>query len=90
MTDRRFIYIQNISNKTSSIDLNNAFSIFGDVLNVNIGEFHNSAIIEFSEENDAISAIENMNLSEIYGETIFVTFATKENMIDKSKAIWKK
>ena len=37
---------------------------------------------------DAAAALDNMHLSEIKGETIRVSYATKGNIADPRKPIW--
>ena len=88
MADRRTLFVQNLSTKASRDDLWGAFAIFGDLVDVKISENKLTALVEFQEEGDASAEKENMDLSEIYGQTILVTYATKGNFVDKRKAIW--
>lgn len=88
MTERSTLFIQNVPPKTTREVLRDIFVIFGDVVNVSVDETKKTALITFEEEADASAALDNMNLSEIYGQTILVTYATKGNLIDKTKAVW--
>jgi len=89
MSFRSTLLVQNIPKEASESDILNAFVIFGDVAKVIMNESKFSALVEFAEEIDAAAAIDNMNLSELYGQTIYVTFATKGDFLKRTEAIWK-
>ena len=88
MADRSIIFIQELPSKTDEKVLKSAFGIFGDIRNIKINKEKRTALIEYFEEGDADAAIDNMHLSELFGETIYVTYATKGNLTDKTKPIW--
>ena len=88
MADRSIIFVQSIPGQADEKVLKNAFGIFGDIRNIKINREKQTALIDFFEEGDADAAIDNMHLSELFGETIYVSYATKGNLTDKSKPIW--
>ena len=88
MSDRSIIFIQQIPLQVDEKVLKNAFGIFGDIRNIKINKEKQTALIDFFEEGDADAAIDNMHLSELFGETIYVTYATKGNLTDRRKPIW--
>ena len=89
MAERSVIFIQEVPTQADDSTLRNAFGIFGDIREVKINREKNTALIDFCEEGDAEAAIDNMNLSELFGQPIFVSYATKGNLIDKRKPVWK-
>lgn len=66
----------------------NAFVVFGQISDVTLQSDRNSCVVEFEEEGDAAAALDNMHLSELYGETIYVSYPTQKNIMDKRKAVW--
>lgn len=88
MADKRSVYVQNLPSRATRDDIWNAFIIFGDIANVKLGDNKETCLVEFEEEADALAALDNMNLSELYGQTILVTFATKSNLLDRRKPVW--
>ena len=88
MADRRSVYIQNLPKCATRDDIWNAFIIFGEIANVTLGDNKENCLVEFEEEGDALAAKDNMDLSELYGQPIIVTFATKSNLLDRRKPVW--
>lgn len=88
MSDKRSIYIQNLPSKATRDDIWNAFIIFGEITNVTLGDNKETCKVEFEEAGDALAALDNMNLSELYGQTIIVSLATKTTQLDRRKPIW--
>ena len=86
--DRRTLFVQGIPKQATSENVWNAFGIFGDIADVQLTADKGSCLVEFEEEADAAAAVDNMHLSELFGETIFVSYATKGNLSDKSKPVW--
>lgn len=86
--DRRTLFVQGIPPNASREDIWDAFVIFGELSNVEFISEKKTALVEFMEEGDATAALDNMHLSEIYGNTIFVSYATKGNFVDRRKPIW--
>ncbi|KAH0791616.1 putative peptidyl-prolyl cis-trans isomerase E [Histomonas meleagridis] len=88
MVDRRTLFVQNIHPEATRDAIWNAFLIFGEINDVRIDKPKSTCLVEFEEEGDAAAAVDNMHLSELYGQTIQVTYATKGNLVDRRKAIW--
>lgn len=92
MADRRSLYVQNIPTDAPTDNMTeaiwNAFIIFGDINKVTLSDTKETCLVEFETEEDATAALDNMHLSELFGQPILVSYATKGNLHDKSKAIW--
>ncbi|KAK8884382.1 hypothetical protein M9Y10_043492 [Tritrichomonas musculus] len=88
MADRRSVYVQNLPKSATRKYIWNAFIIFGEIANVTLSDNKESCLIEFEEEGDAAAALDNMNLSELFGQTIIVSYATKGNILDRRKPVW--
>ncbi|EAX72899.1 hypothetical protein TVAG_401640 [Trichomonas vaginalis G3] len=88
MTDRCIILVSNLPPQTTEQTIKDAFVIFGDLADIKMKMDRNQALIEFNYESDAEAAIDNMDGAEIYGQTIYCTFATKGNLVDKTKPVW--
>lgn len=88
MVDRSIIFIQNIPPKATRESIWSTFLIFGEISDVRLDKPKATCLVEFEEESDAATAIDNMHLSEMFGETIYVSYATKGNLIDRRKAVW--
>ena len=88
MSDRSILFIQSVPSQADEKVLNNAFCIFGDIRNIKIDREKGTALIDFTEEGDAVATLDNMHLSSIFGETIYVSYATKGNLTDKLRPIW--
>jgi hypothetical protein len=61
---------------------------FGEFIDIKFPGDKTTTLVEFSEEYDAIAALDNIHLSEHFGHTIFASYATKGNLSGKRKAIW--
>lgn len=88
MTQRKTIYVQNLKSEVTANIVHDAFVIFGDIVDIRLAENHQSCLVEFAEEMDAAAAIDNMHLSEIQGQTISASFASRTILQDRRKAIW--
>lgn len=88
MIDRSTIFIQNIPPAATRDSIWNAFLIFGEIADVRLDKPKGTCLVEFDEEGDATAAIDNMHLSELFGQTIYVSYATKGNLVDRRKPIW--
>ena len=88
MSDRSILFVQSVPSQADEKFLNNAFGIFGEIRNIKIDREKETALIDFFEEGDADAALDNMHLSSIFGETIYVSYATKGNLTDKRRPIW--
>lgn len=86
--DRRTLFLQGVPKQATRDNIWNAFVIFGDIADVNLTGDRSTCLVEFEEEGDAAAALDNMHLSELFGETIFVSYATKGNLSEKNKAVW--
>ncbi|OHT10551.1 hypothetical protein TRFO_20034 [Tritrichomonas foetus] len=86
--DRRTLFVQNLPASVNRTNIWDAFVIFGEIANVKLSENKDNCIVEFEEEGDANAALDNMHLSELFGQTIYVSFATKGNLVDRRKPIW--
>lgn len=82
------LYVQGLPKEATRDDIWNAFIIFGDITDVNIAADKKTCLVEFAEEGDAAAALDNMHLSELFGQTIYVTYATKGNLLDRRQAVW--
>lgn len=80
--------MQGVPKQATRDNIWNAFVIFGDIADVNLNGDRSTCLVEFEEEGDAAAALDNMHLSELFGETIFVSYATKGNLSEKNKAVW--
>jgi cold-inducible RNA-binding protein len=75
------IYVGNLSNNATEDDLRNAFAEFGAVSNVSIikdretGRPRGFAFVEMSNNEEAATAIQEMNLKEINGRAVSVNEA---------------
>jgi peptidyl-prolyl isomerase E (cyclophilin E) len=88
MGDRRTLFLQGIPKEATRESLWDAFLIFGEIVDITLSASKDTALVEFAEEADASAALDNMHLSELYGQTIFVAYATKGNLVDRRKAVW--
>ena len=86
--DRRTLFLQGVPKQATRDNIWNAFLIFGDIADVNLTGDRSTCLVEFEEEGDAAAALDNMHLSELFGQTIFVSYATKGNLSEKNKAVW--
>lgn len=77
------IYVGNLSQAVDVKTLNAAFIPFGEIIDVHlpkdtrsaIGSHKGHAYVEYESQEDATSAMDNMHLSEIYGNVIKVVNA---------------
>ncbi len=75
------IYIGNLSQEVTEDDLRGAFETFGQITSVRIikdrfsGESRGFGFIEMPAKQEAISAMENLNGTELKGKTIIVNEA---------------
>lgn len=93
--NKRIVYVGGLADQVDLPLLRAAFIPFGDIVNINMPmdyqtEKHRGfAFIEFEEVEDAISAIDNMNESEIFGRTIRVNVARPVRIREGwSKPVW--
>jgi RNA recognition motif-containing protein len=75
------IYVGNLSHSATEDDLRNAFAAFGAVSNVTIikdretGRPRGFAFVEMSDNGEATTAIQELNLKEINGRAVTVNEA---------------
>ncbi len=75
------IYVGNLSMDVTSSDLQETFEKFGQVASANVirdrfsGESRGFGFVEMPEKSEAISAIKELNSSELKGQTIKVSEA---------------
>jgi cold-inducible RNA-binding protein len=75
------IYVGNLSHSATEDDLRNAFAAFGAVSNVTIikdretGRPRGFAFVEMSDNGEAATAIQELNLKEINGRAVTVNEA---------------
>jgi cold-inducible RNA-binding protein len=75
------IYVGNLSHSATEDDLRNAFAAFGTVSNVTIikdretGRPRGFAFVEMSDNGEAATAIQELNLKEINGRAVTVNEA---------------
>uniref|UniRef100_A0A0N4Z8N8 peptidylprolyl isomerase n=1 Tax=Parastrongyloides trichosuri TaxID=131310 RepID=A0A0N4Z8N8_PARTI len=91
----RTLFISGLPEDLDEAYLKSVFISFGEIVSCTIpidnktGKKRNIAFIEFDERSDALSAIENMDNSEIYGQNIHVKFAKMRSGNENSeKPIW--
>lgn len=84
----RILFVQGLPKKATRDCIINAFIIFGEILDVTLAADKNTCLVEFAEMGDASAALDNMHLSELFGQTIYVTYATKGNLLDRKQAVW--
>ena len=82
------LYVQGLTKDATRDAIWNAFIIFGEITDVNIAADKKTCLVDFAEEGDAAAALDNMHLSELFGQTIYVTYATKGNLLDRRQPIW--
>ena len=82
------MFLQGVPKQATRDNIWNAFVIFGDIADVTLTGDRSTCLVEFEEEGDAAAALDNMHLSELFGQTIFVSYATKGNLSEKNKAVW--
>lgn len=88
MEKKKSIYVRNIPSVATKQNIYDSFVIFGEINNIEYDAKSNSAIVTFDEQNDANSALENMDNSELFGQTISVIYATSVHLSNRQKAIW--
>lgn len=66
------LYVGNLSYSVTNAQLEELFSQFGDVVNVNIIEGKGFGFVEMSESSDAEKAIEELNGTDFEGRTLKV------------------
>uniref|UniRef100_A0A1A9Z7P7 Peptidyl-prolyl cis-trans isomerase E n=1 Tax=Glossina pallidipes TaxID=7398 RepID=A0A1A9Z7P7_GLOPL len=93
--DKRTVYIGSLADEVTEKLLNNAFIPFGDIADIQIPVDYESqkhrgfAFIEYESAEDAASAIDNMNDSELCGRTIRVNLAKPVRVKEGSfKPVW--
>jgi RNA recognition motif-containing protein len=86
--DRRTLFVQGLTKDASRDSLWDAFLIFGEISDIVLAPDKSTALIEFAEEGDSAAALDNTHLSEHFGHTIFVSYATKGNFADRRKPVW--
>lgn len=82
------LYVLQLPTKTTKNDVTDAFGIFGDIKSIELNSEKGTCLVEFEEAADSNAALDNMDLSEIYGETIRVVHAKAENLVNRRKAVW--
>ncbi|CAH0388631.1 unnamed protein product [Bemisia tabaci] len=92
---KRTIYVGGLAEEVDEKVLSAAFIPFGDVVDIQLPldyetEKHRGfAFIEFEFSDDAAAAIDNMNDSELFGQTIRVNFAKPQKIKEGStRAVW--
>ncbi|CAH8623807.1 unnamed protein product [Schistosoma mattheei] len=93
--NKRVIYVGGLSEQVDVPLVRAAFIPFGDIVSINMPmdyqtEKHRGfAFVEFEEVEDAMSAIDNMNESEIFGRTIRVNVARPVRIREGwSRPVW--
>lgn len=99
---RATIYVGGIAREVGKETIRQAFLPFGDIVLVDLPLFGEDegktghrgyAFVEFEEPEDAREAIDNMDLSELYGKTLRVSKAKDkkkelEEGLNSEKAVW--
>nr|CAH8870476.1 unnamed protein product [Trichobilharzia regenti] len=93
--NKRIIYVGGLAEQVDVSLIRAAFITFGDIVSINMPmdyqtEKHRGfAFVEFEEAEDAMSAIDNMNESEIFGRTIRVNVARPVRIREGwSRPVW--
>ncbi|KAL7738288.1 hypothetical protein ACLKA6_006618 [Drosophila palustris] len=93
--DKRTVYVGGLTDEVTERLLNNAFIPFGDIADIQMPVDYESqrhrgfAFIEYENYEDAASAIDNMNDSELCGRTIRVNLAKPVRVKEDSfKPVW--
>jgi len=92
-SQRRTLYVGGIGDEVDQATLQAAFIPFGEILEIMIPTDPNSAknkgfaFVEFESAEDAASALDNMNNSELFGRTVKCNLA-KPSLINKNKPVW--
>ncbi|EDW60943.1 peptidyl-prolyl cis-trans isomerase E [Drosophila virilis] len=93
--DKRTVYVGGLADEVTERLLNNAFIPFGDIADIQMPVDYESqkhrgfAFIEYENYEDAASAIDNMNDSELCGRTIRVNLAKPVRVKEDSfKPVW--
>ena len=69
------VFVTGISSRTEAIDVEDEFSFYGEVSNCFIPSGKRICFVKFKNTVDAGRAIERMNLEEIHGSRINVSWA---------------
>ncbi|GES83486.1 peptidyl-prolyl cis-trans isomerase E-like [Rhizophagus clarus] len=94
--NRTTIYVGGLDDQVNEQILLAAFIPFGDIVEIQIppdpashNQHRGFGFVEFEEASDAQAAIDNMNLSELYGKVIKVNLARPIRIKDGSmRAVW--
>ncbi|CAG8636929.1 4021_t:CDS:2 [Cetraspora pellucida] len=95
-TSKTTIYVGGLDDQVNEQILHAAFIPFGDIVEIQIppdpashNQHRGFGFIEFEEAADAQAAIDNMNLSELYGKVIKVNLARPMRVKEGSmRAVW--
>ncbi|KAL9644855.1 hypothetical protein ABK040_005335 [Willaertia magna] len=95
---RKILYVGNLAPSVNREILQQLFIPFGEVLDITIpedeeGKHRGYAFVEFELPEDATEALDNINLSELYGRIIHCNYSkpsnlSKEAFSDLNKPIW--
>nr|CAG8434160.1 617_t:CDS:2 [Entrophospora candida] len=95
-TSKTTIYVGGLDDQVNEEILHAAFIPFGDIVEIQIppdpashNQHRGFGFVEFEEADDAQAAIDNMNLSELYGKVIKVNLARPMKIREGStRAVW--
>eukprot|EP00919_Chromeraceae_sp_WS-2016_P078417 GHVR01185831.1.p1 GENE.GHVR01185831.1~~GHVR01185831.1.p1 ORF type:complete len:135 (-),score=34.76 GHVR01185831.1:350-754(-) len=93
---KRIVYVGGLEEKVTQEVLHAAFIPFGDIRSIQLpidtktGLHRGFAFVEFEEEEDADSSIDNVHNSELYGRVVTVNLARqpKRGDIRRDKPVW--
>ncbi|XP_065571331.1 peptidyl-prolyl cis-trans isomerase E-like [Artemia franciscana] len=94
-SEKRYLYIGGLAEEVDDSVLRAAFIPFGDIVDIQLPldyetQAHRGfAFLEYENAEDAASAIDNMNESELFGRTIRVNIAKPQKFKEAStRAVW--
>jgi len=92
---KKHIYVGGLAEEVTEQVLRNAFSMFGDLVDVQLpldyetGKHRGFSFVEFELEEDALDAIDNLNESELFGRTIRVNVSRPQKAsANSTRAVW--
>jgi len=91
---KRTHYVGGLDEAVTESLVRAAFIPFGDIITVNVPmdqygqKSRGFAFVEFEETEDALSALDNMHHSELFGKVITCTIAKPASTASTSKPVW--
>eukprot|EP01095_Lingulamoeba_sp_RSL-Kostka_P003781 TRINITY_DN147_c0_g2_i1.p1 TRINITY_DN147_c0_g2~~TRINITY_DN147_c0_g2_i1.p1 ORF type:complete len:121 (-),score=47.19 TRINITY_DN147_c0_g2_i1:221-583(-) len=94
MAENRTIYVGGLDENITPEILKSVFIAFGEIVEVTVplspGDQKSKGFgfVEFEFDEDALAAVDNMHLGELYGKTLKVNISKQQTTNIKNRAIW--